>query len=43
MGTFLGIEITGARIVGLAITWMTIWGGMELISFAQTLAVRLAM
>ena len=38
---FLGIEITGARIIGLAIVWMTIYGGMSLLSFAQTMAVRL--
>lgn len=37
-----GIEITGARIVGLAILMMTIWGGLQIVSMVLTLAARIA-
>ena len=37
-----GIEFTGARIVAIAITMMTIWGGLQIVSMVVTLSGRIA-
>ena len=36
-----GIEITGARIVGLAILTMTVYGGLQVLSLAVDLAAKI--